>query len=59
MPIGIKFPDIVVLERKLYAKLRGISPNDFVFKLTGISLALLCRGKPMGRLGLLLWAGAG
>ena len=52
--IIIKFPDIIILERKLYTKHRSISPNDFMFKLTNISLALLCHGKPINRLKLLL-----
>ena len=36
-----QIPDIIILERKLYTKHRSISPNDFMFKLTNISLALL------------------
>ena len=53
---NIKFLDIVILERKPCTKTRSSSPNDFMFRLTNISLALLCHGKPINRLKLLLYA---
>ena len=49
-----RFPDIIILERKPYIKHQSISPNDFMFKITNISLALLCHGKPINRLKLML-----
>ena len=38
---NIKFLDIIILERKPFTKTRSSSPNDFMFRLTNISLALL------------------
>ena len=43
-------------ERKPCTKIRNSSPNDLMFRLTNISLALLCHGKPINRLKLLLYA---
>ena len=51
---NIKFLDIIMLERNPCAKTRSSSPNDFMLRLTNISLALLCHGKPINRLKLLL-----
>ena len=53
---NIKFLDIIILEQKPCTKTRSSSPNDFMFRLTNISLALLCHGKPINRLKLLLYA---
>ena len=53
---NIKFPDIIILERKPCTQTRSSSPNDVMFRLTNISLALLCHGKPINRLKLLLYA---